>query len=97
MAYIPKDTEWFIADLVAEIRVQGYKRNIVHIKYVLIHAKNPAEAYREAMKLGKRANQTYETRTAEWYPFAFSGCTIWTRFLTRLNTAVRSCLLNDSA
>jgi len=60
MAYIPKDVEWFLAQLVVEIRVAGCRRNIVHINYVLIRANNPQQAYREAMKLGKGSNRTYK-------------------------------------
>jgi hypothetical protein len=56
MAYIPKDARWFLADLVVEIRVQGSKRNIVHINTTLIEAKTPVMAYRRAMELGKKAN-----------------------------------------
>jgi hypothetical protein len=60
MAYIPKDVEWFLAKLVEEIRVQGCKRNIVQINYILIRARTPERAYREAIKLGRQANRTYE-------------------------------------
>jgi len=73
MAYIPEDAEWFLADLVEEIRVQGYKRNIVHINYVLVRAKTPEEAYREAMKLGKRANQRYENPDGRMVTHRFLG------------------------
>ena len=73
MAYIPEDAEWFLADLVEEIRVQGYKRNIVHINYVLVRAKTPEEAYREAMKLGKRANQRYENPEGRMVTHRFLG------------------------
>lgn len=73
MAYIPEDAEWFLADLVEEIRVQGYKRNIVHINYVLVHAKTPQEAYREAMRLGKRANQKYENPDGRTVTHRFLG------------------------
>jgi hypothetical protein len=29
MAYVPKDAEWFLAELVEEFRVQGDKRNTI--------------------------------------------------------------------
>lgn len=73
MAYIPKDVEWFVADLVKEIRVQGYTRNIVHINYVLIQARTPAEAYRKAVKLGKRLNQTYRNPQRKTVTIRFLG------------------------
>ncbi len=59
MAYVPKDAEWFLAELVEEIRVAGSKRNIVHINYVLIHAKSPQAAFARAVVLGKRGAISY--------------------------------------
>jgi Domain of unknown function (DUF4288) len=59
MAYVPKDAEWFLAELVEEIRVAGSKRNIVHINYIIIHARSPRAAFANAMALGKRANISY--------------------------------------
>lgn len=59
MAYIPEDVDWFLADLVVEIRVAGCRRNVVHINSVLVRARTPAAAYRAALKLGRRANNSY--------------------------------------
>jgi hypothetical protein len=61
MAYIPKDAEWFIADLVEEIRIQGSKRNVVHINSILVRANTPNKAYKKAIKFGKESNIKYET------------------------------------
>ena len=60
MAHIPDDAKWFIAQLVEEFRVEGSKRNAVHINYVLVEASRPAEAYQKAIKLGQQANNEYE-------------------------------------
>jgi len=59
MAYVPKDAEWFLAELVEEIRVAGSKRNIVHINYVIIHASSPQAAFARAMALSKGGNTSY--------------------------------------
>ncbi len=59
MAHIPDDAKWFIAQLVEEFRVEGDKRNAVHINYVLIDASRPGEAYQKAMKLGRQVNNEY--------------------------------------
>lgn len=59
MAYVPKDAEWFLAELVEEIRVFGCPRNIVHINYVLIRADSPEDAYRKAIESGRRAVSDY--------------------------------------
>jgi hypothetical protein len=45
----------------------------VHINYVLVRAKTPEEAYREAMKLGKRANQRYENPDGRMVTHRFLG------------------------
>jgi hypothetical protein len=60
MAYIPKDARWFLAELVEEIRVEGSKRNVVHINSTLIEANTPELAYRKAMALGKVANSSHK-------------------------------------
>jgi hypothetical protein len=73
MAYIPKDVEWFLAQLVEEFRVQGFRRNIAHINYVLIRARTPQQAYREAMKLGKDSNQTYKNPHGKLVTHRFLG------------------------
>jgi hypothetical protein len=73
MAYIPKDVEWFLAQLVEEFRVQGSKRNIVHINYVLIRARTAEQAYRESMKLGKQSNQTYKNPHGKVVTHRFLG------------------------
>jgi hypothetical protein len=73
MAYVPKDAEWFLAQHVQEIRVQGRKRNVVHINYVLIEAKTPEDAYRKAIALGKTANQRYENPEGRTVTIRFLG------------------------
>ena len=44
--------QWFVADLVMEIRVKGDARNVVHVNTVLVHARDLEHAYDAAMKLG---------------------------------------------
>ena len=73
MAYIPENAEWFWADLVEEIRVEGSKRNIVHINCVLIRATSPEEAYTRALKRGKAGNQTYTNPAGKKVSIRFRG------------------------
>jgi hypothetical protein len=73
MAYIPKDAEWFLAKLVEEFRVQGRKRNVVHLNYVLIRAKTPTEAYRKAIELGERSNRKWKNPWGEEVTHRFLG------------------------
>ena len=73
MAYIPKDAEWFLAELVEEFRVEGHRRNVVHINYVLINARTPSEAYRKAMQLGKVTNSKWKNPKGEIVTHRFLG------------------------
>ena len=73
MAHVPKDAEWFVADLVEEIRVAGSKKNVVHINCVLVHATSPEEAYVEAMELGKQSNVSYENPDGRRVAIRFRG------------------------
>jgi hypothetical protein len=73
MAYVPKDAEWFLAQLVEEFRIEGHKRNVVHINYVLIQAKKPAEAYRKALELGKSSNNRWMNPKGEEVIHRFLG------------------------
>src|SRR5688572_15256982 len=73
MAYIPPDAEWFLAQLVEQFRVEGHRRNVVHINYVLIKARTPSEAYRKAMQLGKVANSKWKNPKGEIVTHRFLG------------------------
>ena len=52
MAYIPNDAEWYLADLIVEIRVEKDPRCVVHINTILINANSPNDAYEKANMLG---------------------------------------------
>lgn len=73
MAHVPKDAEWFLADLVQEIRVSGSRRNIVHINYVIIHARSPEAAYARAMSIGNRSAMSYENLHGKKVTIRFRG------------------------
>ena len=52
MPYIPTDAQWYLADLVVEIAVEGDPRRVVHINTVLVNADSPSDAYEKALELG---------------------------------------------
>jgi len=54
MAYIPKNAEWYLADLIVEIRVEDDPRSVVHINTLLVHASSPIDAYEKALLLGEK-------------------------------------------
>ena len=60
MGYIPKDAEWYIAELLMEITVQGTRRNVLHRNLFLINAHSPEEAYDKAVRTGKSEETEYE-------------------------------------
>ena len=73
MAYVPEDAEWFLAELVEEIRVAGSKRNIVHINYVIIHSTSPQAAFARAMALGKQGSVSYLNERGKKVTTRFRG------------------------
>jgi len=73
MAYIPENAEWFLGQIVEEIRVAGQRENIVHISYLLINARTPEEAYRKALKLGEQCNCSYKNEHNEQVTVRFVG------------------------
>jgi hypothetical protein len=73
VAYIPRNAEWYIAEIVEEITVEGDPRNVVHLNVVLVKASSPEDAYRSAMELGKQGQITYENPEGRTVVFRFRG------------------------
>ncbi len=73
MAYVPEDARWFLADLVEEIRVEGTKRNLVHINHVIVEACSPEEAYSRAMELGEQSASEYSNGEGKKVSIFFRG------------------------
>jgi len=73
MAYVPSDAEWFLAEVVLEIRVTGSRRNVVHINTVIIRANSPDEAYQRARAFGKRNEIAYENSRGQEVTIRFRG------------------------
>lgn len=59
MAYIPHHAQWYVAEIVEEIRIEGDACNVVHCNLVLVSASSPDDAYRRAIELGKNGEATY--------------------------------------
>lgn len=73
MAHVPTDAEWFLAQMVLEIRVAGSKRNVVHVNLVLIHAGSPEAAFKRAISIGKRGNSSYVNGLGKRVTVRFRG------------------------
>lgn len=73
MAYIPKNAQWYVADLVEEIHVTGRKRQTAWINTVLIRADSPAEAHKKAMEVGKSGETKYKSMNGQTVRCRFRG------------------------
>ena len=73
MAFVPSDAEWFLAQIVLEIRVAGSKRNVVHVNFVLIQARSPDAAFKRATSIGKRGNASYLNEQGKRVTIRFRG------------------------
>lgn len=73
MGYIPRDSKWYVAYIVEQIRVQGDSRNVVHTNQTLIRAGSPGEAYHKAIALGKQGNTRYKNPDGKVVTIRFRG------------------------
>jgi hypothetical protein len=73
MGYIPRDAEWFVAELVMEITVQGADRNVVHRNLILVHADEPESAYAHALEFGQKAEASYKNPSDHLVQIRFRG------------------------
>jgi hypothetical protein len=73
MAFIPENANWYLAQIVLEITVQGEAQNVIHINYLLIEAGSPEEAYAKALHLGKQHETTYPNPKKQEVNIHFRG------------------------
>jgi hypothetical protein len=57
--FIPKNTEWFIGELVEVFKAADQSEKLVHINTTLIKADSPEVAYEKALALGESANRVF--------------------------------------
>lgn len=73
MGYIPEGAEWYLAEIVQEIKIKGERKNVVHINTILIHARSPEAAYKKAVKLGKKGETSYKNTDGKKVRIIFRG------------------------
>jgi hypothetical protein len=73
MAYIPIDAEWYIAELISEIRVEDDPANVLHRNFVLVKAASPENAYERAIELGNLSEISYENPVGKVVRISFRG------------------------
>lgn len=54
----PSKQQWYVAELVVAIAVEGHVETVVHRNLVLLRAENDDAAYDHAIELGKELNDT---------------------------------------
>jgi Domain of unknown function (DUF4288) len=59
MTYIPHGAQWYIAEIIEEIVVEGDSRNVVHKNLVLIRSDSPDDAYAKALEIGHQGEGSY--------------------------------------
>ncbi len=60
MAYIPVNTEWYIAEVIQAISVEDWSEMAIQRILVLINAGSPDNAYEKSVKWGSEGEVTYE-------------------------------------
>ncbi len=73
MTHIPKDAEWYIAELICEIRVEGESGNVVHRNFILVNAASPDDAYQKALMLGSSSEVSYNNPEEKQVSIHFRG------------------------
>ncbi len=59
MGFMPEDAEWFLANIVTSIVVEGNEPYEIEVALVLINAKSAEEAYLNAVRLGRERELDY--------------------------------------
>lgn len=73
MGFVPKDAEWFLAEIVQELTVEGDPRNVVWRNLTLVHANSPEDAYDQALQLGRSGDTEYPNPAGKLVRIRFQG------------------------
>ena len=73
MVYLPQGAEWYVAEIIEEINVEGDPRNVVHRNLVLIRADSPDEAYTKALEIGRQHEGSYTNPDSRLVSTSFRG------------------------
>lgn len=73
MGWVPSDAEWWLADLVEAITVEGEKRIVRHINRCLIRAPSREAAWTRAMALGRESTRSWRNSDGQRVRGRFLG------------------------
>jgi hypothetical protein len=73
MGFVPRDAEWYLAEIVQELTVANDPRNIVWRNLTLIHGESPDDAYEQALHLGRSGDTEYLNPAGKLVTIRFRG------------------------
>ena len=73
MGFVPKDAEWYPAEIVQELTVANDPRNVVWRNLTLVHADSPDDAYAQAVALGQSGDTEYLNPAGKLVTTRFQG------------------------
>jgi hypothetical protein len=73
MGFVPKDAEWYLAEIVQELTVADDPRNVVWCNLTLVHASSPEDAYARAISLGESGDTEYLNPAGKLVTIRFRG------------------------
>jgi Domain of unknown function (DUF4288) len=73
MGFVPKDAEWYLAEIIQELTVADDPRNVVWRNLTLVHAISPDDAYEQALHLGRSSETEYRNPTGKLVTIRFRG------------------------
>jgi hypothetical protein len=73
MGFVPKDAEWYLAEIVQELKVADDPRNLVWRNLTLVHASSPDDAYEQALGLGRSGDSEYLNPAGKLVTARFRG------------------------
>jgi Domain of unknown function (DUF4288) len=71
--WVPKDMEWFRADLIQEFTFSNGDGPLVWVNQILIHATSLEQAYEKALAHGYLYNDSYENSDGDQVTVRFRG------------------------
>jgi hypothetical protein len=73
MGFVPKDAEWYLAEIVQELTVADDPRNVVWRNLTLVHANSPDDAYEQALCIGRSGDTEYLNPAGKLVTTRFRG------------------------
>ncbi len=71
--FVPSDVQWFIAEQVQELRVEGQDTSLVYINSILVKADTEESAFNHAVELSRHLNHEYENTNGAKVRSVFRG------------------------